>query len=52
MINAYRILIRKRSGKDHLRGRGVWPIWKYVIKMDFKEIGYVDWIHLAQDRIR
>jgi hypothetical protein len=50
--NAYRLLVGKPEGKRPL-GR---PRRKWVdnIKMDLGEVGWddVDWIDLAQDRIR
>jgi hypothetical protein len=48
--NAYRILVRKPEGKTPL-GRPK-RRWVENIKMDLREIelGYTDWIDLAQDR--
>jgi hypothetical protein len=49
---AYRVLVGKLEGKRPLgrpRGR-----WEDSIKMDFQELGCgdMDWIELAQDRVR
>ena len=48
----YRVLVGKPEGKStlgRLRRR-----WVYNIRMDLQEVrcGYVDWIVLAQDRVR
>jgi hypothetical protein len=49
----YRVLVGKPEGKRPLgRPRRRWEDW---IKVDLREIvwgGYVEWIHLAQDRDR
>jgi hypothetical protein len=52
MINAYKILAGKPEGKRPLGRYG--RKWEDNIKMDIREIGIggVDWIHLAQDRVR
>jgi hypothetical protein len=48
----YKVLVWKREGKSPLGGlrRG----WDINIKMDFQEVGCgdMDWIELAQDRVR
>ncbi|KAJ4427387.1 hypothetical protein ANN_25008 [Periplaneta americana] len=48
--NAYRVLVGRPEGKRHL-GRPKHR-WEDNIKMDLREVGYVDrdWINLAQDR--
>jgi hypothetical protein len=50
--NVYRVLVWKPEGK-----RPLWRPkrrWEDGIKMDLREIGWggVEWIHLAQDRVR
>ena len=46
----YRVLVGKPEGNRPLGRprRG----WEDNIKMDLQEVGYVDWIELAQDRDR
>jgi hypothetical protein len=50
--NAYRLLVGKPEGKRPL-GRSR-RRWVYNIRMDLGDVGWgdVDWIDLAQDRIR
>jgi hypothetical protein len=52
MINAYKILAGKPEGKRPLGRHG--RKYEDNIKIDIREIGIggVDWIHLAQDRVR
>jgi hypothetical protein len=48
--NVYRVLMGKPDGKRPLgrpRRR-----WEHGIRMDLREVDYVDWIQLAQDRDR
>jgi hypothetical protein len=52
MRGAYNILVGRPEGRrplGRLRRR-----WEDNIRMDLREIGFgdVDWIHLAQDRVR
>jgi hypothetical protein len=47
---AYRALVGKPEGRRPL-GR-TRRRWEDNIKMDFREVGGVDWIDLAQDRNR
>jgi hypothetical protein len=48
----YRVLVRRPERKRPLRRRGC--SWEDNIKMDLREIGIdgVNWIQLAQDRVR
>jgi hypothetical protein len=50
--NAYRLLVGKPEGKRLLRRPR--RRWTDIIKMDLLEIGWggVDWIGLAQDRVK
>jgi hypothetical protein len=46
--NMYRVLVAKTKGKRPL-GRPAYR-WEGGITMDLGEIGWEEWIHLAEDR--
>jgi hypothetical protein len=52
MRNAYKIVVGKVERKRPLGG--LRHRWKVNIKMNCREMGweFVDWIHLAQDRVQ
>jgi hypothetical protein len=46
--NVYRVLVGKPKGRRPLERPSC--RWEDGIKMDLREIGCVEWIHLAEDR--
>jgi hypothetical protein len=56
ILNCIHFVFKYRKERDHLRELGVVgpPTWEDNINLEFKEIvcEYVDWIQLAEDKVR